>query len=227
MPTHTPSLPNDQETAKWEADEVRFVDISRIIPGLYLGNIVASYHVPKLQEHNISAIVSLVESRHPRWATPKFQSQIPSSESDSDTHQSQHLVIPAFDSDTQDLLMHFQKICDFIDAQMNAEQNVLVHCIAGVSRSPTAVTAYLMRKWGKGVDKTLAYVAGKRREARPSESFLEQLRVWEEVGCDIWEEGEEGGMMMPKRAYREYLERRAGVESPGGKRRGRRVVVVK
>jgi dual specificity phosphatase 12 len=211
--------PNPVTDEEQEAGESRFVDISRVIPGLYLGNIIASYHTPTLQQHNITAIVSLIETPRPRWTTPQFQSQISCSDDPQENH---HLVIPAFDSDTQDLLLHFQSICDFIDTQLGAQRNVLVHCIAGVSRSPTAVSAYLMRKWGKGMDKTLAYVAGKRKCVQPSENFLEQLRVWEEVGCDIWED--KGETKKPKKAYQDFLKAKVGgrTGTESRKRKGRR-----
>ncbi|KAK4444600.1 dual specificity phosphatase [Podospora aff. communis PSN243] len=226
------TIPNPISNEEQEADdpESRFVDITRIIPGLYLGNITASYHLPTLQQHNITALVSIIETPHPRWTTPQFHSQIPPSDNPQDTH---HLIIPAFDSPTQDLLLHFQTICDFIDAHLSAERNVLVHCVAGVSRSPTAVTAYLMRKWGKGVDKTLAYVIGKRKCVRPSGNFLGQLGVWEEVGWEVWE-GEDGdGGRKAKGAYRDFVLRlkgrggggmgvEGGKRMEGGKRRGRR-----
>jgi len=221
----------DHEAAV-EADEERFVSISRIIPGVYLGNIIASHHIPTLQSHDIGAIVSLLEERHPRWATARFQAQIPSSDngnlsSEENEKENRHLFIPAFDSDTQDLLVHLQTVCEFIDAQIAAGRNVLVHCIAGVSRSPTVVTAYLMRKWSKGADKTLAYVAGKRREVRPSENFVAQLRVWEQVGWNIWREEEVSGdgARRPKKAYQEFLKRGAAVGKPEVRGSGKRKAI--
>lgn len=180
-------------------DEARFVSCSRIIPELYLGNLVASYHIPTLQAHAISAVVSVMEDRNPRWELPEFRALIPAED---------HLFIPAGDTDTQDLLVHLSRICDFIDAQHNAGRTVLVHCIAGVSRSPTVVVAYLMKKWHKELGKALKYVKGKRNEVWPSPNFMEQLRVWEEVGYEVWEEEAESDTKITKRPYQAYLERR-------------------
>jgi predicted protein tyrosine phosphatase len=215
------TAPATDNEAAVEADEKRFVSISRIIPGLYLGNIIASYHMPTLQSHDIGAVVSLIEKRHPCWTTARFQAQIPSSDN-LNSSENRHLFSPTSDSDTQDLLVHLQVVCDFIDVQRTAGRNVLVHCVAGVSRSPTVVAAYLMRKWGKGADKTLAYIAGKRREVRPSENFVAQLRVWEQVEWDVWKE-EGDGLKVPKKAYREFLKGRAGVGEVRG--RGKRMAI--
>jgi dual specificity phosphatase 12 len=181
-------------------DEARFVSCSRIIPELYLGNVVASYHIPTLQAHDISAVVSLIEDRNPRWELPEYCALIPAEN---------HLIVPAGDTDTQDLLVHLSRICDFIDAQHDAGRRVLVHCIAGVSRSPTVVVAYLMRKWRKDLSKTIKYVMGKRNEVWPSPNFMEQLRVWEEVGYEVWGDADSGAK--PKTAkgpYRAYLEQK-------------------
>ncbi|KAK0640624.1 dual specificity phosphatase [Cercophora newfieldiana] len=190
-PTHAATL-----SAQDDDHEARFVSCSRIVPNLYLGNVVASYHIPTLQKHGISAVVSVIEDHNPRWELQEYRELIPTEN---------QLIIPAGDTETQDLLVHLQQICDFIDAQHDAGRQVLVHCIAGVSRSPTVVVAYLMRKWGKGLDKTLKYVKGKRSEVRPSQSFMEQLRVWEEVQYEIWEDAD---AEEAKRPYQGYLKQR-------------------
>ncbi|KAK4038224.1 hypothetical protein C8A01DRAFT_37807 [Parachaetomium inaequale] len=75
----------------------------------------------------------------------------------------------------------------------------------GISRSTTVVIAYLMRKTGKPPDEVLRHVKEKRK-VRPNPNFMEQLRVWGEVGYQIWEDEE---CTVPKGPYRLYLEGRA------------------
>lgn len=43
-----------------------------------------------------------------------------------------------------DLLIHLPEACDFIDEALGANDTnkVLVHCVQGLSRSPTVVAAY-------------------------------------------------------------------------------------
>ncbi|PYI12620.1 phosphatases II [Aspergillus sclerotiicarbonarius CBS 121057] len=96
---------------------------------------------------------------------------------------------------------------------------VLVHCDLGRSRSPTIIIAYLMRKFGIGVDEALAFVKSKQK-VKPRDGFLRQLKVWEETGYQVWEESdgaeEEGeggdggkekrkGKKVPKEAYKVWL----------------------
>ncbi len=53
-------------------------------------------------------------------------------------------MISAEDMPAFDLSRFFDRIIDFIETARK-ETNVLVHCFAGVSRSATAVIAYLMK----------------------------------------------------------------------------------
>jgi protein-tyrosine phosphatase len=51
---------------------------------------------------------------------------------------------------------------------------VFVHCIAGISRAPTLVGAYLIIKQGMTVQQALKTVS-KKRNICPNEGFLQQL----------------------------------------------------
>lgn len=62
---------------------------------------------------------------------------------------------------------------------------VLVHCAAGVSRSTTAVVAYLMKTEGLDVEAALRQVRAKRPFVDPNEGFMAQLALYKEMGCGI------------------------------------------
>lgn len=55
-----------------------------------------------------------------------------------------HLHIPGEDHERFDLSKYFNRSIDFIASSLK-ETNILVHCMAGVSRSVTLVLAYLMK----------------------------------------------------------------------------------
>ena len=48
------------------------------------------------------------------------------------------------DDETFDISKHMETAFGFIDEARHNGAGILVHCVAGVSRSPTIVIAYLM-----------------------------------------------------------------------------------
>jgi protein-tyrosine phosphatase len=56
---------------------------------------------------------------------------------------------------------------------------VLVHCMAGISRSSAVIIAYMMRRLSVSLENALAYVKAKRPKINPNEGFIHQLKVYE------------------------------------------------
>ncbi|KAJ6003900.1 dual specificity phosphatase Yvh1 [Penicillium herquei] len=203
---------------KWEmafAARVR-----QIVPGLVLGNVEASYNRELLQENRINAIVSLTDARWVWWNTTTREAGVPA-------HR--HKWIQCADSSTQDLLAHMSGICDFIDQMASPAlsslsslpvehkhdtnygpggappEAILIHCDLGISRSPTVIIAYLMRKLCMQHADVLKFVQSKQR-IKPSPNLTRQLQVWEEVGYEVWEDEDK---TVPKAPYKAYMEDRA------------------
>lgn len=68
----------------------------------------------------------------------------------------------------------FEESAKFIDEALSSGGKVLVHCLAGVSRSATTAIAYLMLRQGKSVENAVRTVRANRR-IFPNEGFLRQL----------------------------------------------------
>ena len=65
----------------------------------------------------------------------------------------------------------------FINDAIN-DSNVLVHCMAGVSRSVSVVIYFFMKKYNMDFDATLGIIKSFRQIACPNISFQEQLRTY-------------------------------------------------
>jgi protein-tyrosine phosphatase len=97
---------------------------------------------------NIKAIVSVARSGHLHHS----KEQIP-----------HYLYIPAQDHEEYEIYKHFNQTFDFIE-QARKESNVLVHCMAGVSRSVTIVVAYLLKKYKASLNEVISMLQRKRRK---------------------------------------------------------------
>ncbi|XP_030755525.1 dual specificity protein phosphatase MPK-4-like [Sitophilus oryzae] len=145
-------------------------DLDEIVPRLYLGSWEAATDTNILNKYHITHILTVETSPLPRsitcfrHITTKF--------------------IEALDLPSEDLLSHFDDIYAFIEKGLNTGA-VLVHCYYGVSRSATAVLAYLMKKYGWSFSKAFQKVKSKRRFVYPNEGFAAQLKLYQDFGCKI------------------------------------------
>lgn len=136
---------------------------TRILPFLFLGSQRDAQDPQLLAAHNIGYELNVSTS----CPKPDF---IP------DAH---FLRIPVNDSHADKLRPHFARACRFLDKVRESSGCVLVHCLAGVSRSPTVAIAYVMRHLGLSSDDAYRYVKSKRPSISPNFNFLGQLLEYE------------------------------------------------
>ena len=212
------------------------VSISRITPCLLLGNLAASYSIPNLMRYSITAIVSLGIKPCPEWSRPANRKIVPEKNHLFITcNDSPNEDLLCHFSDICDFIDKHTAKPDFHAILERAEEDslllahggrhggkhpvrtttaslepgkVLVHCTMGVSRSPAVVIAYLMCKERRGLGEVLQEVGSKRPCIGPW-NFMDQLRIWEEVGYEVWEDRERS---VAKEPYRRWLDR---VKGPG------------
>lgn len=70
-------------------------------------------------------------------------------------------------------------IQDFCESKME-NKKLLIHCMAGVSRSATVLTAYLIRHREMTFESALRLVRDARFQVDPNPGFRKQLRLYEE-----------------------------------------------
>jgi hypothetical protein len=127
---------------------------------IYVGDVDAAKDLETLRRLGIGAVLTLAPNAGVFYSKREAVS---------------HKVIPALDEEDYDLAQHFEETYWFID-QARGVTNVLVHCLAGVSRSTSIVIAYLMRKFGWPTSHAYQHVKAKRRLTCPNLGFCQQLK---------------------------------------------------
>jgi len=87
-----------------------------------------------------------------------------------------YLIVPIPDSVEVNIKKEFAKCIEFIEA---SNENILIHCAAGISRSSTICIAYLMQNRRWTLDRAFSFVKDKRPRIDPNLSFYMQLQEWE------------------------------------------------
>lgn len=112
-----------------------------------------------------------------------------------------HLMIDLDDVDDADIVIELPRAVRFIDEALKSRDPhgaVFVHCVAGKSRSVSAIIAYLLTTHpdqfapsdrprretaSEAVDSALSLVRKTRPMAEPNPGFMEQLALFWEMGC--------------------------------------------
>lgn len=135
--------------------------IQQVLPGLFVGNYRDSKDPQQLARYKITHILAIHDS--PRRLLP-------------DKH---YLCVMAADTPDQNLSQYFTVCNDFIHAARLRDGNVLIHCLAGMSRSVTVAVAYIMSVTPLTWKEALKVVRAGRAVANPNLGFQTQLQDFE------------------------------------------------
>jgi protein-tyrosine phosphatase len=81
------------------------------------------------------------------------------------------------DDESAEISEHFHEVHHTIRENLREGKNVIVHCGAAVSRSPTLILSYLMLENGWDYERAYRYVKDRRPYIRPNKGFEEQLKA--------------------------------------------------
>ena len=146
------------------------IDCKEILDGaLFIGSAKASKNLDGLKQMQITHIVCLAGKE---WFPGEFS----------------YLTSHFPDDPNVNILEKLPEILSFIDAAIGKNGKVLVHCMGGMSRSPTVVVAYLMHSQKMELNQAVEFVQQKRPATRLKPGFLQQLKYLHSIHS---EEGEE------------------------------------
>ncbi|XP_047134029.1 dual specificity protein phosphatase 12 [Hydra vulgaris] len=89
------------------------------------------------------------------------------------------------DEPSFNILTCLEECVEFIEKFIKNKENVLVHCLAGQSRSISIVTAYLMKNKHLNLEDALRFIQCIKTDALPNNSFLFQLKLYEIMNYKI------------------------------------------
>jgi protein-tyrosine phosphatase len=152
-------------------------DFSEITEHIFIGNVWSAVDNYKTQEKssldilNISVIISALTE----YEYNEYQIK-PGDFSDKEWHR---FVVE--DDEDELISSHFHQIYEIINSAVSQNKRVLVHCAAGISRSPTFVIAYLMQEYKLCLEEAFQFVKKRRYGIRPNIGFMNQLKSIENI----------------------------------------------
>jgi len=144
----------------WNGDGPDGEDRIDFITGdLAVGSLVAASDLDTLTRHGIRAIVDASN----REENPRFPGIL-------------YHEVPIDDPDER-LAEFLPGVVAFVDAARR-HGPVLVHCVAGVSRSPALAVCYLHERHGLSLPAALDHVRSRRTQANPHPLFLRVIQEY-------------------------------------------------
>ncbi|KAI0234696.1 Dual specificity protein phosphatase 7, partial [Lamellibrachia satsuma] len=135
-----------------------------VMPYLFLGNAKNARDLDCLYRNGIRYVLNV---------TPNIPNTF-------ETHDEfRYLQIPINDHWSQNLSIHFPEAIAFIEEAREKKCGVLVHCLAGISRSVTITVAYIMHKLTLSLNDAFDYVRSCKPNIAPNFNFMGQLSDFE------------------------------------------------
>ncbi|KAG1664960.1 Dual specificity protein phosphatase 16 [Nymphon striatum] len=136
---------------------------TKILPFVYLGSQNDALNEEIVQQYNITYELNVSTS----CPKPDFIAD------------NQFMRIPVNDNYSEKLIPFFPHAFQFLDRVRESNACVLIHCLAGISRSATVAIAYVMKHLRMSSDDAYRYVKSKRSTISPNFNFLGQLLEFE------------------------------------------------
>lgn len=138
------------------------MDAHEILENIYLGNCKIASNYLFLESIGITHILNCAKE-HPNYF--EYCSDI------------QYKSFPLYDVMNENIEQYFDEATEFIENAVQSGGRILIHCHAGISRSSTLLTYYIMKKYSATCEQVLNYIKGIREIVRPNPSYLQQLHA--------------------------------------------------
>ncbi|CAL4085051.1 unnamed protein product [Meganyctiphanes norvegica] len=156
-----PSYPSSSAprlSARTSGGRTSSSDASRVLPWLYLSG-ARALRPKRLQELGINFIINTAASELP--VLPFTDIEV--------------MALRLSDSPSEDIVPHLHVVADALEDVRKRNGCALVHCIAGVSRSPAFILAYLIKYIKLNLRQAFQHLRQIRPNIRPNNGFFKQL----------------------------------------------------
>ncbi|OON13960.1 dual specificity phosphatase, catalytic domain protein, partial [Opisthorchis viverrini] len=143
----------------------RMDEASAILDHLLLGTTFNASNRAELERRSVSHILNVTREVDNFFPGEKFE----------------YKNIRVYDDEQSSLLSHFEEIHRFINEAKAQGTACLVHCKMGISRSATAVIAYVMKEHNWDLDTAFAFVKCRRPCIQPNPTFMRELRTYQGI----------------------------------------------
>ena len=109
--------------------------MNQIYNNLYISDWFSSNNTQLLRQNNIKAVITIETQQKPLSVLHFYKAN---------DIEFLYLFLP--DSPDADISKYFDQSFNFINSNIKRNRNVLIHCWAGISRSPTLALNYILRK---------------------------------------------------------------------------------
>ena len=135
-------------------------ELYSIIDGVYLSNLESAYDISLIKKHNIKMVIRLSDD--------KFN---PNIYDNSIRFYNIELEDNIFSDD------EMIKIAKKVFITINSfDNNILIHCNQGQSRSVSIIIYYLMKQYKYTYDEAFELIKNKKSDIRPNPAFERRLR---------------------------------------------------
>jgi len=136
---------------------------SQITDYIYLGEEASSTNKEKLQElgiKNILIAAAFLEKHYPK--------------------DFNYAYFDLDDFPDADIYKYLDEMVNFIEKSVMNKEKILIHCVSGMSRSASAVIAYMIKSKKMEYQDAFDFVKSKRKIICPNSGFVEQLKKYAE-----------------------------------------------
>ncbi|KAI0002579.1 hypothetical protein BJV74DRAFT_765196 [Russula compacta] len=161
--------------------------MDQVLPGLWIGDLHSATDVNALRTNGILSILTAMRGS---FSIPETFIR---------------RQIPLDDVEEADVLQHLIPSITFIQAELDKDRGVLVHCQAGTSRSATVAAAYIMYSQDVDTSTAIDLIRKVRPNINPNAGFMAQLEIFHQASYKVSRRDKTTRMFYLERAVEEIL----------------------